>query len=167
MARAKQLRPVDHLTQSLLADAVRETGAKHADVGEKADMSQNRVSIILRLGTPPATVGEISAIARAIGRSGSEFIAAAEAEVASATTRSSADRTGSVAPSLSPGNGTRVASGSDAGVSGDARVLSLHPDVPPPPPLAEAAARTVPHRPEWEAEVARREREVGGQAEGD
>ena len=71
MARAKQLRPVDHLTQSLLADAVRETGAKHADVGEKAGMSQNRVSIILRLGTPPATVGEISAIARAIGRSGS------------------------------------------------------------------------------------------------
>ena len=30
-----------------------------------------------------------------------------------------------------------------------------------------AAARTVAHRPEWEAEVARREREVGGQAEGD
>ena len=83
MARAKQLRPVDHLTQSLLADAVRETGAKHADVGEKTGMSQNRVSIILRLGTPPATVGEISAIAQAIGRSASEFIAAAEAEVGS------------------------------------------------------------------------------------
>lgn len=164
MARAKQLRPVDLLTQSLLADAVRETGAKHADVGEKAGMSQNRVSIILRLGTPPATVGEISAIARAIGRSGSEFIAAAEAEVASAATRSSSDRTGSVAPSLSPGNGTREASGSDAGVSGDVRVLSLRPDAPPPPPLTAAAARIVAHRPEWEAEKTRREREVSGQA---
>lgn len=167
MARAKQLRPVDRAAQSLLADAVREAGVKHADVGEKAGMSQNRVSIILRLGTPPATVGEISAIARAIGRSGSEFIAAAEAEVASAATRSSSDRTGSVAPSLSSGNGTRETSGSDVGVSDDAQVLSLHPDVPPPPPLAEAAARTVTHRPEWEAEVARREREVVRQAEGD
>ena len=167
MARAKQLRPVDHLTQSLLADAVRETGAKHADVGEKAGMSQNRVAIRLRLETPPATGGVISAIARAIGRTGSEFIAAAEAEVASAATCSSSDRTGSVAPALSPGNGTREASVSDAGVSGDARVLSLRPDAPPPPPLTAAAARTVAHRPEWEAEVARREREVGGQAEGD
>lgn len=167
MARAKQLRPVDHLTQSLLADAVRETGAKHADVGEKAGMSQNRVSIILRLGTPPATVGEISAIARAIGRSGSEFIAAAEAEVASAVARSSSDRTGSVAPSLRSSNGTREASGSDAGVSGGARVLSLRPDAPPPPPLTAAAARIVAHRPEWEAEKARREHEVGVQSEGD
>ena len=132
MARAKQLRPVDHLTQSLLADAVRETGAKHADVGEKAGMSQNRVSIILRLGTPPATVGEISAIARAIGRSGSEFIAAAEAEVASAVARSSSDRTGSVAPSLRSSNGARDGGGSDVAVSDGAQVLSLRPDVPPP-----------------------------------
>ena len=168
MARAKQLRPVDHLTQSLLADAVRETGAKHADVGEKAGMSQNRVSIILRLGTPPATVGEISAIARAIGRSGSEFIAAAEAEVASAVARSSADRTGSVAHSLSLSNGAREAGeGSDVGVLDGAQVPSLHPDVPPPPPIAVAAARTVGHRPEWEAEKARREREVSAQPEGD
>ena len=167
MARAKQLRPVDHITQSLLADAVRETGAKHADVGEKAGMSQNRVSTILRLGTPPATVGEISAIARAIGRSGSEFIAAAEAEVASAVARSSLDRTGSVAPSLSLSNGAREARRSDVGVFDGAQVPSLHPDVPPPPSLAVAAARTVGHRPEWEAEKGRREREVSAQPEGD
>ena len=160
MARAKQLRPVDHLTQSLLADAVRETGAKHADVGEKAGMSQNRVSIILRLGTPPATVGEISAIARAIGRSASEFIAAAEAEVASAAVRSSSGRTGSVAPSLSVRNGARDAWEHDVGVAQGEQVLSLHPDVPPPPPLIEAAARTVTDRPEWEAELARRQQVV-------
>lgn len=159
MARAKQLRPVDHITQSLLADAVRETGAKHADVGEKAGMSQNRVSIILRLGTPPATVGEISAIARAIGRSGSEFIAAAEAEVASAVAHSSSDRTDSVAPSLSVRNGARDAWEHDAGVAQGEQVLSLRPDAPPPPPLTAAAARTVTHRPEWGAEKARRERE--------
>lgn len=159
MARAKQLRPVDHAAQSLLADAVREAGVKHADVGEKAGMSQNRVSIILRLGTPPATVGEISAIARAIGRSGSEFIAAAEAEVASAATRSSSDRTGSVAPSLRPGNGADEAWESAASVSDGVQMLSLRPDVPPPPPLTEAAARIVTHRPEWDAEKARRERE--------
>lgn len=167
MARAKQLRPVDHLTQSLLADAVRETGAKHAYVGEKAGMSQNRVSIILRLGTPPATVGEISAIARAIGRSGSEFIAAAEAEVASAVARSSSDRTGSVAPSLRSSNGARDGGGSDVAVSDGAQVLSLRPDVPPPPPLDQAAARTVGHRPEWEMEKACREREANVQHEGD
>lgn len=157
MARAKQLRPVDHAAQSLLADAVREAGVKHADVGEKAGMSQNRVSIILRLGTPPATVGEISAIARAIGRSGSEFIAAAEAEVASAATQSSSGRTGSVAPSLSPGNGAHEAWGSAASVSDGAQVLSLRPDAPTPPPLTEAAARTVTDRPGWEAELARRQ----------
>lgn len=53
------------------------------------------------------------------------------------------------------------------GVAGDevAPVLSLLPDGPPPPPLAEAAARTVTRRPEWEAEKARREREVSEQAE--
>ena len=37
---------------------------------------------------------------------------------------------------------------------------------PPPPPLTAAAARTVAHRPEWEAEKARREREASEQPEG-
>lgn len=45
-----------------------------------------------------------------------------------------------------------------------APVLSLRPDAPPPPPLTAAAARIVAHRPEWEAEKARREREASGQA---
>ena len=51
------------------------------------------------------------------------------------------------------------------GVAGDevAPVLSLLPDAPP-PPLTAAAARIVAHRPEWEAEKARREREVSEQA---
>jgi len=53
------------------------------------------------------------------------------------------------------------------GVFDGAQVPSLHPDVPPPPPIAVAAARTVGHRPEWEAEKARREREVSAQPEGD
>ena len=82
--------------------------------------------------------------------------------------RSSLDRTGSVAPSLSLSNGAREAGeGSDVGVFDGAQVPSLQPDVPPPPPIAVAAARTVGHRPEWEAEKARREREVTAQPEGD
>jgi len=45
-----------------------------------------------------------------------------------------------------------------------APVLSPLPAAPPPPPLTAAAARIVAHRPEWEAEKARREREVSEQA---
>lgn len=82
MARATQLRPGDHIMQSLLADAVRDPYVTHADIGELAGMPQNRVSIILKVETPPATVGEVPAIAHTIGRSGSEFITATEAEVA-------------------------------------------------------------------------------------
>lgn len=41
-----------------------------------------------------------------------------------------------------------------------APVLSLRPGTPPPQPLTVAAARTVAHRPEWEAEKVRRSREA-------
>ncbi|WP_136314352.1 hypothetical protein [Actinomyces procaprae] len=79
MAFAKQLRPLDRLVQSLLADAVRHAGVKHSDIGAKTGLSQNRVSKILRLDTPPATVGEIAAIAGAIGYNAAEIIGRAEA----------------------------------------------------------------------------------------
>lgn len=45
------------------------------------------------------------------------------------------------------------------------QVVPLLAAAPPPPPLSQVAARTVTHRPEWEAEKARREREASEQAE--
>ena len=54
------------------------------------------------------------------------------------------------------------------GASADevAPVLSLRPEVPPPPPLAEVAARTVSCRPEWEVIGGRREGDASGPVEG-
>lgn len=45
------------------------------------------------------------------------------------------------------------------------QVVPLLAAAPPPPPLSQVAARTVTHRPEWEAEKAHREREASEQAE--
>lgn len=85
-------------------------------------MSQNRVGIILRRETPPATVGELSAIARAVGRTGAEFVSQAEQALAAAT----------------PANVTPLRP-------------TTTPSIPSPPALDKAAARTVHHRPQWEA----------------
>ena len=81
MARAKQLRPVDAVTTHLLAHAVRESGLSQATIGVRASMSQNRVGIILRGETPPATVGEVCAIASAVGTTGTGIVREAEATV--------------------------------------------------------------------------------------
>jgi len=82
MAIAKQLRPVDVETQRLLAEAIDESGFSQERIRDATGISQNRISIIVRRATPPATVGEICAIAHAVGASGSEIIREAERLVA-------------------------------------------------------------------------------------
>ena len=83
MARAKQLRPVDVLTQQLLAEAVAQAGVVQMTLQERTGISQNRISIILRGATPPATVGEVCAIAHAVGENGAAIIGKAEEAVGS------------------------------------------------------------------------------------
>ena len=56
-SRAKRLRPVDVAVQRLLGEAVATSGLSHA------------------------TVGEVTAIARAVGCTGTRIVAAAEKEV--------------------------------------------------------------------------------------
>ncbi|QHO91961.1 hypothetical protein CWT12_12450 [Actinomyces sp. 432] len=127
MAHAKQLRTVDRLAQSLLADAVRSAGVKHADIGARTGLSQNRVSKILRLDTPPATVGEIAAIAGAIGYSAAEIIGRAEAIAASDP------------------DWADVVQIDDQEPSGDAEVVQLRPGWPEGlPPAEELAAQDQP-----------------------
>ena len=84
---AKELRPEDAAAQRLLADAVRNSGRSQDSIGKEVGISQNRVSTILRGATPPVTVGELLAIAAAVGVSGAEIIekAATEARLAAAT----------------------------------------------------------------------------------
>lgn len=92
MARnRKDLAPIDHAAQRILNDLVEASGMSHRQIAEATDMSQNRVSTILRRDTPPATMGEIAAIAHAIGTSGAEVFLQAEAEV-----RESQDSVGGV-----------------------------------------------------------------------
>lgn len=79
MARkSKTLETIDKHTQSLLADAAARKGLSQNRLAEITGMSQNRIGIIFRLETPPATVGEVCSIAHAIGKHGSEFIEQAE-----------------------------------------------------------------------------------------
>lgn len=79
MARnRKDLAPIDRAAQSILNDLVEVSGVSHRTLAEKTGMSQNRISIILRRDTPPATAGELMAIAQAIGASLSQILAEAE-----------------------------------------------------------------------------------------
>jgi len=82
MARAKQLRPVDDAVRTRLAAAAAKSGTGQAAIGEAAGLSQNRVGIIFRGETPPATIGEICAIAAVLGMSGWQIIREAEESVA-------------------------------------------------------------------------------------
>ncbi len=82
MACAKQLRPVDDAVRAQLAIALTKSGLGQACVGQAVDLSQNRVGIILRGETPPATIGEVCAITAVLGLSGWKIIRMAEEAVA-------------------------------------------------------------------------------------
>lgn len=78
----KLLRDIDRAAQILLGDALRASGATQAEVATRTGISQNRVSKIMRLASPPATVGEIMALAAAAGASGTQIIMQAAQQVA-------------------------------------------------------------------------------------
>ena len=75
---AKKLLPVDDLIASDLRDRVSDAGLSYRDLSAATGMSINRIGIILRKEPPPATVGELSALASAVGSTATEIITAAE-----------------------------------------------------------------------------------------
>lgn len=72
---------MDDAVRVRLASAAARSGLGQAAIGQAADLSQNRVGIILRGETPPATIGEIYAISAALGINGLRIIQEAEEAV--------------------------------------------------------------------------------------
>ena len=82
--RKKGLSPVEIQAQRLLADAVSASSLSQKEIGQAVGISQNRVGIILRRETPPATIGELLSIASVVGADGVESISkATQADAAS------------------------------------------------------------------------------------
>lgn len=85
MARTpKHLEPFDRLIAEALQALVEKKGATYRPLAEKSGVGLNRLGIILRGEEPPATIGEIDRIARALGSSASAILAEAEATTTSA-----------------------------------------------------------------------------------
>ena len=79
MVRAsKHLLPVDVRIAELLNELVEQSGKSRRALASETGMSMNRLGIILRQEPPPATVGEIGLIARALDSTASAIIARAE-----------------------------------------------------------------------------------------
>lgn len=81
MGTKKELEPVDHAVAEILAEAVEKSGLSYRDIREATGISINRIGIILRQVPPPATVGEIDAIAENTGMSVVDVITEASARV--------------------------------------------------------------------------------------
>lgn len=75
---AKNLLPLDALVADYLSDGVRKSGLTYRQLSAATGMSINRIGIILRHEPPPATVGEISTLARALGLTASALVERAE-----------------------------------------------------------------------------------------
>lgn len=79
MARtAKHLQPLDAVIVEILAHRIDALGTSRRALAAETGMSANRIGIILRGEQPPATVGEVGALARVIGMTAGEVIALAE-----------------------------------------------------------------------------------------
>ena len=78
----KALLPIDARIAEILAQGVEEAEITRRTLADMTGMSLNRLGIILRQEPPPATVGEVGAIARAIGTTASAVTAQAERDVA-------------------------------------------------------------------------------------
>lgn len=92
MAQAKRLRPIDEAVRIRLAEAAAESSLGQSQIGQLSGMSQNRVGIILRGETPPATVGEIYAMSDALGLDPVEVIRDAEDAVSAASRLDESDK---------------------------------------------------------------------------
>lgn len=79
MARTpKKLQPLDYAIAHTLQVLVRAAEISQRKLASASGMSLNRVGTILRAEQPPATMGELDAIARAVGTTASGVIKIAE-----------------------------------------------------------------------------------------
>lgn len=82
MARTpKPLEPFDYAIARVLSDLVAEAKATYRPLSAKSGIGLNRLGIILRGQEPPATIGELDRLARALGTTASKVIQAAEASI--------------------------------------------------------------------------------------
>lgn len=80
MARtAKPLAPLDFAVVEVLTRHQQMCGVSQRRLAEISEMSLNRVGIILRGETPPASVGEVDALSTALGLTVTEVLREAEA----------------------------------------------------------------------------------------
>ena len=68
MGTKKEFEPIDEAIAELLGKAVTNSGMTYRALRDATGLSINRIGIILRKEPPPATMGEIGAIAGATGR---------------------------------------------------------------------------------------------------
>lgn len=74
----KSLEPLDEFVVAFLAEAVRTAGLSRRELAKASEVGVNRLGIILRGETPPASIGELSGIARALGLTASAVLDHAE-----------------------------------------------------------------------------------------
>jgi transcriptional regulator with XRE-family HTH domain len=80
MARTgKTLQPLDAAIAAILAERIEAQGASRRTLAVSTGMSANRIGIILRGEQPPATVGEVRALAGECGLTAGQVVALAEA----------------------------------------------------------------------------------------
>ncbi|WP_153302223.1 hypothetical protein [Microbacterium foliorum] len=75
---AKNLLPMDALIAGYLLEAIQSSGLTYRQIASDTGMSINRIGIILRQESPPATLGEIGLLGSAVGLSASELVERAE-----------------------------------------------------------------------------------------
>jgi transcriptional regulator with XRE-family HTH domain len=72
---------MDALIAGYLLEAVQQSGVTYRQIASDTGMSINRIGIILRQESPPATLGEIGLIGSAVGLTASELVERAESVV--------------------------------------------------------------------------------------
>ena len=75
---AKPLAPLDFAVVGVLTRRQRMCGISQRRLAEASGMSLNRVGIVLRGETPPASVGEVGALSAALGLTVAEVLREAE-----------------------------------------------------------------------------------------
>lgn len=75
---AKNLLPMDALIAGYLQEALQQSGLTYRQIAAETGMSINRIGIILRQESPPATLGEIGMLGSAVGLTASELVERAE-----------------------------------------------------------------------------------------
>ena len=78
MGTKKEFEPIDEAIAELLGKAVTNSGMTYRALRDATGLSINRIGIILRKEPPPATMGEIGAIAGATGRDVAQLVAHAD-----------------------------------------------------------------------------------------